>query len=467
MKQKLNVTLLAAGIMAACSAVSFAQAPRQAQPIATSDVLSQISMFSYRDGPESDLYFRGTPIAALAQGSAEVEYQDGNARISAKVKDLPEPSSLGPYTVYVLWAVTPDGRAANQGVIAGSDGGKGKIETAYGAPQFALIVTAEPHFAVTVPSSMIAMYNVADDVKGTSSKVTTLSERSDYSSLTPVPLTDSNPLEIVQARYAVAIADAAGAEEYARQDYAQANDKLMAAETAQHGKRRSERKLAPQLAREAVIAGEDARRAAMIGSAAAAAERQRLAAVQVATDAANSAAEVARESTRIQTEADRERAAMAAASVARDDLRNRLNAALPTRDSERGLIAEIGGVQFATGKSDISMSAREDVAKFSGIVTSYPELRFSIEGHTDSVGSVADNNALSLRRANSVRDYLISQGVPASSIDVAGFGSSMPNGDNATVDGRARNRRVDIVVSGGPLQLNVTEPLASTLAPSE
>jgi hypothetical protein len=101
MKPRLQTTVLAAAVMAACVMPSFAQAPTQDPAIAASDVLSQISMFSYRDGPKSDLYFRGTPIAELAQGKAVVEYQDGNARISAKVKDLPEPSSLGPYTVNV------------------------------------------------------------------------------------------------------------------------------------------------------------------------------------------------------------------------------------------------------------------------------------------------------------------------------------------------------------------------------
>jgi outer membrane protein OmpA-like peptidoglycan-associated protein len=476
MKRSTKLSLLATGLTMTVSMATFAQAPRQPQAIADSDVLSQISMFSYRDGPKSDLVFRGTPIAALAEGAIKVEYQDGNAEISADVEKLPVPSTLGPYTVYVLWALTPDGRAANQGVIAGPEGGKGSMDTEYGASQFALIVTAEPHFAVTVPSSMIALYNVADDVEGTESKVTTLIERSDYSGLVRLPLDESGSSEIVQARYALAIADAAGAEQFAAQDYMQAKEKLMAAETANSAKRRSDRKMAPQLAREAVVAGEDARRAAMIGSAAAAAETQRLAAAESATRVANSAAAVARESTRVQTEADRERAAAtaasnartaaatsasdarlaaaSAASAARTDLRNRLNTALPTRDSPRGLIADIGGVQFATGNAEISASAREGVAKFSGIVASYPDLRFSVEGHTDSTGSDATNNALSLRRATAVRDYLISQGIPASSIDVSGFGSSMPSADNSTVDGRARNRRVEIVVSGGLLAAN-------------
>lgn len=99
-----------------------AQGTEQGQAIASSDVLSQISMFNYREGPKSDLYFRGTPIAATAEGRGRVEYQDGNAQISANVKKLPEPASLGPYTAYVLWALTPDGRASNQGVPASSIG---------------------------------------------------------------------------------------------------------------------------------------------------------------------------------------------------------------------------------------------------------------------------------------------------------------------------------------------------------
>jgi outer membrane protein OmpA-like peptidoglycan-associated protein len=368
--------------------------------------------------------------------------------------------------------VTPDGRAANQGVIAGADGGKGKLETEYGASQFALIVTAEPHFAVTAPSTMITLYNVGDDVKGTESKVTTLTERSDYESLARIAPTESSPTEVLQARYAVAIAAAAGAERYAPQDYMTANQKLRAAETALEGNRR-DRKQAPQLGREAVVAGEDARRAAMIAAAAEASENQSLAAAAAATEAANETAAVARESTRALTEADRQRtaaateadrqrtatateadreiAARAATAQARADLLGRLNSALPTRDSSRGLIADIGGVNFATGEAEVTAAARESVAKFSGIIASYPDLRLQVEGHTDSTGSVATNNDLSLRRASAIRDYLIGQGVSALSIDIAGLGSSMPTADNATVAGRAQNRRVEIVVSGGPL----------------
>jgi outer membrane protein OmpA-like peptidoglycan-associated protein len=80
-----------------------------------------------------------------------------------------------------------------------------------------------------------------------------------------------------------------------------------------------------------------------------------------------------------------------------------------------------------------------------------PKLHYKVEGHTDNTGSAAKNQDLSLKRALAVRDYLISQGIPASSTDAEGFGASSPVADNATADGRSRNRRVEIVVSGGSL----------------
>jgi outer membrane protein OmpA-like peptidoglycan-associated protein len=439
---------LTISVLAGCISLSASQqAVAQNDAIASSDVLSQISMFSYREGPKSDLNFRGTPIAANAFGYAEVEYEEGNARISAEVEELPAPSELGPYTTYVLWALSPDGRAANQGVIAGYEGGDGEIETEYGASQFALIVTAEPHFAVSAPSTMIALYNVAEDVEGTESKVTTLTERSDYSKLNRIATDDkkkSEPIELVQAQYAVAIADSVGAKQYAPEQYKAAESKLGAAQLAATAKKNSEQKMTPDLAREAVIAGEDARRAAMIGAAEAEAERERQATAVAATEAqrARSAAEA---------EAQRARSASENAARARNELYSRLQAALPTTETERGLVSEVGGVQFATGTSNLSAAAREGLARFAGIVASYPGLRFTVEGHTDNTGSIATNNELSLRRAIAVRDYLIGQNVAASSIDVEGLGPSRPIADNASAEGRTRNRRVEIIVSGGPL----------------
>jgi outer membrane protein OmpA-like peptidoglycan-associated protein len=445
---------VAIGVFGILPAVVVAQGLERSRSIASSDVLSQISLFNYRERRKSELIFRATPVIATGEGKAEVVYQNGNAEISAEVRDMPPPALLGPYTTYVLWALTPDGRASNEGVLTGPDGDSGSVETQHSASQFALIITAEPHFAVSAPSTMLVLYNVGKDVRGAETKIASLFERADYSALKRIEA-DERPIELIQAEYSLAIAAAAGAKNLVPNQYSAAEAKLLAARTGWASKRSADRNNARGIAREAVILGEDALRAGLVArteadsraaaAAAAAAERER---------AAQAAAEQQRA-----TEVAIERAARLAAqeadakakAEARGELLNRLNAVLPTRESERGLVSEIGGVQFATATANLSSPARESLARFSGIVASYPELRFTIEGHTDNVGSDLTNNELSLRRAISVRDYLMSLGVPATSIDVQGYGPNRPIADNGSADGRARNRRVEIVISGGIL----------------
>lgn len=424
--------LTAVGLL--LSTALWAQEVQQSASIVSRDAMNQISAFSYREGPESELLLTGTALAAAASGKVEVEFQAGRSEIRSDVKDLPDPGSLGPYTAFILWAITPDGRATNLGAIVTSSKGKGELNTSFSGSQFALIVAAEPHFAVSVPSSAVVLFNLAKKVKGEETKIASLAERADYANLAKIAVDEKTaPADLVGARYAVAIATAAGADKYAAPALAAAQSKLDAAETAQASKKSSERKQAPLLAREATQAGEDARRQGMAGQAAAE-EQTRQAA----------AAAAAAETQRVQSEEQ-------AAEAARQDLRNRLNAVLPTRETDRGLVSEIGGVQFATGTANLNASARESLAKFAGIVASYPKLHYKVEGHTDNTGSAAKNQDLSLKRALAVRDYLISQGIPASSTDAEGFGASSPVADNATADGRSRNRRVEIVVSGGSL----------------
>jgi outer membrane protein OmpA-like peptidoglycan-associated protein len=463
----MNRSLVFLLLASLCPAWGSAQGVQRSAAIASSDILSQISMFNYQVGRKSDLLLQPTPIATTGTGKVEVEYANGNATIGASVERMPQPSSLGPYTTYVLWALTPDGRASNQGVIGGIEGGKGELDTLYSSSQFALIVTAEPHFAVSTPSDMIVLYNVADRVRATETKVSSLTERANYAQLAPVAVVDrTRPVDIVQAQYAVAIAEAAGAPQYAAAQFASAQQKFLEAQSAATARSSSDRRAAAALAREAVLAGEDARRAAMLGKAeadermrreAALAEAARAAATE--REAAARAAAAEREAAARAAEVDREAAAQAAAeaaqarerAAARQELLDRLNAVLPTRSTDRGLVSEIGGVQFATGTADLNAAARESLARFSGIVASYPDIALMIEGHTDSTGSDETNNALSLRRALSVRDYLIGQGVSASKVDAQGYGPTRPVDDNATADGRARNRRVEIIISGGPL----------------
>ena len=456
---KRAAAMIVISVLGVLPAVATAQSLERSRAIASSDVLSQISLFNYRERRKSDLIFRATPVISTGEGSVQVEYQNGNADISADVKRLPPPALLGPYTTYVLWALTPDGRASNEGVLTGPDGGSGSLQTQHAASQFALIVTAEPHFAVSAPSTMVVLYNVGKDVRGAETKIASLFERADYAALKRIEVADERPIELVQAEYSLTIAAAAGAKEFVPNQYSAAEAKLLAARAGWTSKKSADRNGARGIAREAVILGEDARRAGLVARADSDTRAQREAAAEAAAAAERErAAQAAAEQQRA-TEVAIERAARLAAqeadararAEARAQLLNRLNAVLPTRESERGLVSEIGGVQFATATANLNPPARESLARFSGIVASYPELRFTIEGHTDNVGSDLTNNELSLRRAISVRDYLMSLGVPAASIEVQGYGPYRPVADNVSADGRARNRRVEIVLSGGIL----------------
>ncbi len=439
------ITYCLAILAVACPPTAPAQQVERDVPVLSEDVAGRLDGFSFEEGPESSLEFRGTAIALGAEGDAEVEFQDGRTRVSVDVSRLPDPENLGPFATYVLWAVTVDGHANNLGSII-VENGRGSLDATTPLSQFGLIVSAEPHFAVTAPSRAIVLQNLGKRVRGQKFNIAGLKERIDYSTLAPIPRGARADVatEIVQARYAVDIAEGAQAERLATLEFQQAERLLEQAESAAGDRKYAVRSTAPQLARQAVQVAEDARRKTV----AALAAEQREAAARAAREeaekkAAAEAAMAAEEARR------REALAVAAANdAARADLVARLNRALPTRDTPRGIVAEIAGVQFATGSANLNAEAREALARFAGIVGVYPSLRLRIEGHTDSTGSEETNRTLSYLRAVSVRDYLQAQGVRSPGIEVAGLGPDQPVASNDTNEGRARNRRVEIIMSG-------------------
>jgi outer membrane protein OmpA-like peptidoglycan-associated protein len=137
-----------------------------------------------------------------------------------------------------------------------------------------------------------------------------------------------------------------------------------------------------------------------------------------------------------------------AAEALRAQLLEQFNRILDTRDTPRGLVVNMADVLFDTARFDLRRTAREKLARFSGIVLAHPGLNLSIEGHTDSIGSDEFNQKLSKQRAESVRTYLIKQGLQDSSLTATGFGKSMPIAANNTAKGRQQNRRVEIIISG-------------------
>jgi outer membrane protein OmpA-like peptidoglycan-associated protein len=146
-------------------------------------------------------------------------------------------------------------------------------------------------------------------------------------------------------------------------------------------------------------------------------------------------------------QADAERSRKAAEDL-RAQLLQQFNRVLDTRDTPRGLVVNMGDVLFATGKYNLRPETQIVLAKLSGIILSHPGLNLAVEGYTDTVGSDDFNLKLSQQRADTVRQYLVSQGLADSTVTAKGFGKTNPVADNDTPAGRQKNRRVEIVVSG-------------------
>ena len=453
--------------------------------------------------------FRGTPLLPEAKGEAYVDTKQGYTSINAEFDKLQPATRFGSeYLTYVLWAITPEGRAKNLGEVL-LNGNDSKLKVTTELQAFGLIVTAEPYFAVTQPSDVVVMENfVRDDTRGKVQPINAkyeLLQRGQYTTnvsppdLKPILLDKSVPLDLYEAQNAVRIAGWSNAEKYAGDSFARAESLLKQAEEQRVKK---DWKQLSQMARQAVQTAEDARlislkkqdeahiaqereaaasreaaEKAKADRAKADAEQAELARSQEAAkraaaenERAVSEANAARALNQAQLEAQRaandKQAALADAERARESAREtaavaekekqelrqqlatQLNVILQTRDTARGLIVNMSDVVFDTGKSTLKPGAREKLAKISGILVAHPGLKLEVEGHTDSVGSAESNQTLSENRANAVRDYLVAQGVSSATITAHGFGEERPVASNDTDSGRQLNRRVELVVSG-------------------
>jgi outer membrane protein OmpA-like peptidoglycan-associated protein len=166
-----------------------------------------------------------------------------------------------------------------------------------------------------------------------------------------------------------------------------------------------------------------------------------------------------------QADLDRASALNTQAQAEKAELRTQLmaqfNAILQTRDTARGLIVNMSDVLFDTGKYSLRPLAREKLAKVAGIVSGHPGLKLDVEGHTDSVGGDEYNQQLSEDRGGAVRDYLIEQGMPGTSVTTKGFGKTQPVASNDTAEGRQLNRRVEIVISGDVIGTEIGKIVAA------
>src|SRR6202051_3547798 len=271
--------LLAAGI--AMSLTAFAQtnsSTYRVEPMANTPTFHvtvvsrsvQAVNYRHRSG-SSKLDFTGTDLMGSAHGVAEVNRNGRAVHIDAEFGSLLKPTTFGnEYLTYVLWAISPEGRAVNLGEVLLGDNHRSKRRATTDLQVFALIVTAEPYYAVRQPSNVVVLENVVrDDTKGTTEAVNAkyeLMERGGYIptgyKFDPVVRNAKLPLEFFEARNALLIAESEGAERYATDSYRHAV-KLMDEVDADATQKHMARKQLIAVSREAVQVAEDAREIAV------------------------------------------------------------------------------------------------------------------------------------------------------------------------------------------------------------
>jgi outer membrane protein OmpA-like peptidoglycan-associated protein len=386
---------------------------------------------------------------------------------------------------YVLWAIAPEGQAERLAQLPVKS--KFNIVATTSFQTFGLIITAEPHGMVSLPSPVIVAENVLR--KGTKGGVETsqIEYRGDTGALYIVSASDSpslvadydTPLPVLGARRSVEIARHCGAEKFADAELREAEVKLAALEQLWPSKRNNEAKYLG-LANDVMRLGEHARVKAgerlqqaqlnaerhaagrMIAQAQTEAEsalaamrraegeaelaRQKVAQAQTEAERAKANEELAR------IEAERARLQAEQSKQERDQTQQRLfislSEILETRREARGLIVNLSDVLFDFNKASLKPGAREKLSKLAGILLAYPGgYRIEIEGHTDAIGSEDYNLKLSQARAESVCEYLKQSSIAANRIiAVRGFGKSKPVASNDTDAGRQVNRRVEIII---------------------
>ena len=461
--------------------------------------------YFHRNG-STNIGFQGTSLLPQANGSAKVDSRLGRTSIDASFEGLSPANGFGnEYLTYVLWAITPEGRPINLGEILPS-GSKDKdhLTVTTNLQAFGLILTAEPYYAVTMPSDLVVMQNfVEEKTQGVIEQVTvhySLLPRGAYAEtagrhtvLNPITRNERSPLELYEALNAVQIAEAAGAGKYAADTLATSKTALKNAQDLDLHK--DNRKETITFAREAVQSAEDARiitirkikaedEAAQLQAknqaeqnaqqSQLAAQQAQLAAQQSQMAAAEQAAERAKADAAAAEAEARARQAREAqlaaeqgaqqasqqAEQARERLKDQLNQVLQTTETARGLIVNMSDVLFDFNKYTLKPEAREKLAKVSGILLAYPDLKLQVEGYTDNIGSDEYNQKLSEQRADGVRDYLVVQSVSDANVTATGYGKNNPVADNSTNGGRAQNRRVELVVSGAAIGIQQSGPAA-------
>jgi outer membrane protein OmpA-like peptidoglycan-associated protein len=461
-------------------------------------------------------------LLPAAHGEATVESKKGRIEIDSKFDRLEAPNRFGhEYLIYVLWAVTPEGRPMNLGEIVPGRSDKADLHVTTDLQVFGLMVTAEPYFSVSRPSDVVVLENaVRPDTVGSVEQVSAKYElmprgqyvynvqpsdiRSADANAPKVSMDQYEALtELYQARNAVQIARSLGADRYAPDTYNKAVQLLSQAEDWQA--RKMSMRTVVTAARDAAQTAEDARAItvkrrdeerlvheqettakaearAQEAESRVEAEKARADSERMAKEQAQ--AEVVRANQLVRQEAEKAQAARdtAAAQVAtnqanlerqrgqsdkqalRTQLLRELAPIFDARDSPRGLLVTIPDALFQA-PSTLHSGALDELGQIASLARAHPGLYLEVDGHTDNEGSDTYVQQLSEQRAATVRDALVRDGIPPNAIVIRGFGKTRPLLSNNTPAGRAGNRRVEIVISGDPIGTTASWDQTYTLTP--
>jgi hypothetical protein len=279
MRKHVILALFATAVLAAqnpSASSSAVEVPAGGVPIYNVNVVARTTKainYHHRSGP-TRVGFAGTVLLPEAAGEAKVESQKGAVQIKAEFKNLEPPTRFGrQYLTYVLWAITPEGRPRNLGEILTNHKNKAELTTTSEVQAFALVVTAEPYYAVTEPSDVVVMENVI--LPETAGKIQTVDakfellkrgsytyDKSQADALQPAGEKISVDryealLEVYQAKNAVQLAKAQGADKHAPGSIRQAEQLLREAEAQYASKQKS--RVVVSTARQATQTAEDAR----------------------------------------------------------------------------------------------------------------------------------------------------------------------------------------------------------------
>lgn len=460
--------------------------------LAASSVLAaaeiSLTALTLQPGKTFDLSFAKTSRAPSgASMQATIGYDNGQASVKLTYKKM-EPAVLfaGDITAYVLWAVVPDGTAENLGeVIADKKSASGFLQAYTGKKTFALMVTAEPFATVTRPTELVIFLSGQVQGLGLANTPFAFKEFStDFKpaieSISGIQYNDPTPAAVKQARKAMEIAG--------RLNAAEINPKAMDGAQVAYGKAMATKdkkvmadqaRVAVQLASQAIKDTVKAAEAKAAAEAEAKRLAERAALEERAATAESEADRIARElrEVRAQREAlasesatlakqtetlaaerdalTKERDALAtdrdAIKKERDELAGMLKGALSsvaeTTETARGVIVSLAGILFDVGKATLKPASQLTVAKLAGILMVFPRMNLSVEGYTDSTGSAELNMKLSVDRARAVYDFLLAQGISSDRMKYQGFGPENPVAPNDTEVNRARNRRVEVVLT--------------------